>query len=287
MTTQDTLAEIQKLAFGTTIKAAHESVFGQFRRFAKLAAVPFALMLVVAVLEFPLGRTVPDAEYALLIVDLLPFALLGVAQSRAVLTGESPGFLPPRPLGRRTWFYLGYSLLMILIAAVPLVVLTIGAISTIYVFSDNGGDFGGGPWLTVFGFLGLLVLLWVLARLSLVFPALSVDQKLGLTGAWRLTRGSGWKLFGILLVIFFATAIAGALGAAVVGADFNISIGGITVLAPGVTIVDALIDDAPALLWSAVISVIGYGLLMGAYASAFAQLSGWGLPRQDILQRFE
>ena len=286
MTMQETAAA-PKLGFGMAIGAAHQSVFGRFRRFAKLAAVPFALMLLLAVLKFPLGQHLPEAELALFVTDLLPFAILGIAQSRAVLLGEAAGFLPPRPLRRRTWIYIGYALLMVLIAAVPLVILTIGAISIMYVQSDSGGDFGGGSWMAALGFLGFLVLLWVLSRLSLVYPSLSVDQKLGLAGAWRLSRGCGLKLVGIVVVIFLATIIAGALGAAVVGADLSINIGGSVVLLPGVTLADALIDQGPALVWSALIAVIGYGLTMGAYASAFAQFSGWGAPRQDILQRFE
>jgi hypothetical protein len=287
MTTPETAAAIPTLAFGTAIGAAFESVFGRFRRFAKLAAIPFALMLFLAVLKFPVGLYVPDAELALFVVDLLPFAILGIAQSRAVLLGEAPGFLPPQPLGRRTWIYVGYSVLMVFITAVPLVILTIGAISITYVMSDGGGGFGSGSWMAVLGLLGFLGLLWVLARLSLVYPALAVDQKLGFAGAWRLTRGRGLKLLGILVVIFFATTLTGALGAALTGADFSIGVGGIAVLTPGIGLVEALLAEAPVMLWSAVISVIGYGLTMGACASAFAQLSGWGAPRQDILQRFE
>jgi hypothetical protein len=244
-------------------------------------------MLFLAVLKFPVGLYVPDAELALFVVDLLPFAILGIAQSRAVLLGEAPGFLPPQPLGRCTWIYVGYSVLMVFITAVPLVILTIGAISITYVMLDGGGGFGSGSWMAVLGLLGFIGLLWVLARLSLVYPALAVDQKLGFAGAWRLTRGRGLKLLGILVVIFFATTLTGALGAALTGADFSIGVGGIAVLTPGIGLVEALLAEAPVMLWSAVISVIGYGLTMGACASAFAQLSGWGAPRQDILQRFE
>ena len=275
------------LGFGTAMISAHESVFGQFRRFAKLAAVPFALILLIAGLKFPVGHYAPNAEIVLLVADLLPFAILGLAQSRTVLTGEAAGFLPPQPLGRRTWIYLGYALLMIVMAAVPLVVLLLGAINVVYVLSDGGEDFASGPWLAALGFIGFLVLLWVLARLSLVYPALAVDRKLGLVGAWRLSRGSGLKLLGIQVVIFLVTLLAGVIGAAVLGGGFKISLGASSVLAPGMTVADALIDRGPAIVWSALVSIAGYGLIMGAYASAFAQLSGWGAPRREILERFE
>lgn len=287
MTTQDKAPARPKLAFGTAIATAHESVFGRFRRFAKLAAAPFALMLLVGALKIPVGQYITEAEVALFVLDLLPFAILGVAQSRAVLLGEVPGLLPPQPLGRRTWVYLGYSLLMVLIGIVPLAILVLGAISITYVVSDGGGDYGSGTWLTALGFLGCLLLFWVVARLSLVYPALSIDQKLGLAGAWRLSRGSGLKLVGILVVIFLVVMLVGAVGATVLGTNVNVALGGVVVLAPGVTMLDALIERGPALLWGALVSVVGYGLTMGAYASAFAQLSGWGAPRQDILERFE
>jgi len=59
MTTPETAAAIPTLAFGTAIGAAFDSVFGRFRRFAKLAAIPFALMLFLAVvwLLFMLDRS--------------------------------------------------------------------------------------------------------------------------------------------------------------------------------------------------------------------------------------
>jgi len=289
MTTQDAPAARagRKLSFGDTIGTAHENVFRRFPRFAKLAAVPFLLGLALTVLEFPASQVVPASDLLFLVLDLLPFALLGVAVSRAVLTGEDVGFLPPQPFGRRLWVYTGYALLMTVMVFVPLVVLILGVAGAAIV--TGGEDLGenSATWMMLGGAIGFFAVLYVLARLSLVFPALSVDERLGLAGSWRLSRGCGLRLVGILLAILAFTALFAIVGSAVLGRSISINIGGGIEIPPGASILEVLIAEAPALVWSALVSVCSFGLTTAAYASAYAQLSGWGAPREEILERFE
>lgn len=280
MTLQQSSAAPSRLSFGAMAGAAHDAVFGHFHRFARLAAIPFVLALALSVLAVSASLAVPGTDILFLALDLIPYALLGIALSRVLLMGEEAGLLPPQPLGRRTWIYVGYTLLMTLAVAVPVAIAVIAGAGVTSLGIGTG-------WTVATAIAAFLVLLYVLTRFSLVFPALSVDRKLGLVGSWRLTRGSGLKLFGAFLVILLVTVVVGAVGSAIVGGEFSISIGGGIEAAPGAALTDILFAQAPAEIWSTLVSLASLGLMTGAYASAYAQLSGWGGPRQEILERFE
>jgi hypothetical protein len=43
----------------------------------------------------------------------------------------------------------------------------------------------------------------------------------------------------------------------------------------------------PTLVLGSLLSCVATALLAGTFAAAYACISGWGLPRQDILERFE
>lgn len=280
MTLQQTPAAPRRVSFGAMAGAAHEAVFGHFRRFAKLAAVPFVLALALNVLELPARLNVPGADLLFMVLDLIPYALLGIALTRAILLEEEAGLLPPESLGRRIWIYVGYTLLMVVALTAPIAIAVIAGAGATSIRLGAG-------WIFVCALGAFLALLYVLTRLSLVFPALSVDQKLGLAGSWRLTRGRGRTLFGIFLAIMLVTMLIGALGSSILGGQFSISIGGEIEVAPGATVMETLLRHAPTLFWNSLVSLLGFGLITAAYAEAYAQLSGWGGPRQEILERFE
>lgn len=282
-----------KLAFGMAYGTAHDNVFRRFGRFAKMALVPVILALALIALEIPLSQAYPAAELAFLVLDMLPYVLLGLALNRVVLLGEAPGFLPPQPLGRRTWIFLGYSLLIIVISSIPVGALFIAIVGVNYSTPSGTGTLGGlgidfgfaGPALI--GLTGALIMFYLLARFSLMFPAVSLDQKLGIAGSWRLTRGNGWRLTGLILAVLAFTALAGLVGAMILGGNITINIGGGIEVPPGVSTLDVLLAERPAMVWSTLVGVAGFGLATAAFASAYAQLGAWGMPREDILARFE
>jgi len=293
MALEDSPRAPAKLAFGKAYGTAHDHVFRRVGRFAKMAAVPTVLALALAVVEIPLVAALPVTELAFLVLDLLPYALLGIALSRVVLLGEAPAFLPPQPLGRRTWIFLGYSLLIIIVSLIPVAALFIAVVGVNYSTPSGTGTLGGlgidfgfaGPVLI--GLTGALIMFYLLARFSLIFPAVSLDQKLGIAGSWRLTRGNGWRLTGFILAVLAFTLLAALVGAVILGGNISINIGGSIEVPPGVSAVDVLLAEAPALIWSTLVSIVGFGLATAAFASAYAQLGQWGTARQEILERFE
>lgn len=56
-------------------------------------------------------------------------------------------------------------------------------------------------WTKVIEFVASLPALYVVARLSLVFPATAIDRYAGLKWAWRTSRGNGWRLVVVITVM--------------------------------------------------------------------------------------
>jgi hypothetical protein len=134
-------------------------------------------------------------------------AAIAVAWHRRILLQEA---LPKRfaPLNAWVGRYLGYSVLVVMLAAAPSLVLALLIARTM------GGEAGSeqGP-----GFLPLLLVtlaafasLMVAIRLQLVFPAAAIDERgETLRTSWRATRGNGWRLLAGVLLVSLPPAVAG------------------------------------------------------------------------------
>jgi len=97
-------------------------------------------------------------------------------------------------------------------------------------------------------------LLLAMARLSLLYPAAAVDWPVGISGAWRATRGNGWR---IVLCWLFATAPL-LLGVQIImGAVLSgFGIGGTTVPPMGLFILRGLIATVADFLIAALGAVV-------------------------------
>lgn len=159
----------------------------RFSAFAGAVAIPFALCLCfdsIWLLQPPL-----DLYYRRLwlmlpltqLINLILYTLVAVAVHRVVLLG--PSSVPRYRLEWRahTTRFLMFAIL--LVAAVYAVAVAI--------FQDE--DF------TLVKILVWLVVIVVLARLLLVFPAAAVGRRMSLTDSWRLTRHRK-----LLMVLIFA-----------------------------------------------------------------------------------
>jgi hypothetical protein len=157
-----------------------------------------------------------------------------------------------------------------------------------------GNDF---PDLTTSGrilflatyFAWFALLFYCVSRLGLVFPATAVDEPLSPAASWRLTKGNGLRLAtaftGVILVlVLIGIACKMALAAGpelvewlyinVVPVEYHYWPGG-------------FVRRLPTLVLGSLLSCVATALLAGTFAAAYACISGWGLPRQDILERFE
>ena len=56
-------------------------------------------------------------------------------------------------------------------------------------------------WTKVIEFVASIPALYLIARLSLVFPATAIDRPASLKWAWRTSRGNGWRLVVVITVL--------------------------------------------------------------------------------------
>ncbi len=302
MSSMDTAAAPERLAFRATFTTAFGSVFGQFWMFVKASILPFVLGLAVMALVFAVSLMAPEnpatalAIFALQFLGLIPTAILCIAYSRLVLVGRQAGAVPRPLLGRRTIVYTGYIALFFVLIAVPMI------LGSTVLFGLSGLPLGADPQVLMmqlmnqmgltFALVSLfyLIYLYFIVRLSLVFPAVAVDHRLGLAGSWRLTRGSGLKLYLALIALTIVITIATIVIFFVASSITALFFGGIATQ-PGNSAEPAwatlALIAAPGYLGTIVLQYLGFAVLVAALAAAYAKLSGWGRPRQDLLERFE
>jgi|GEM_PF-5451894 len=289
-------SDFGRLSFGATFGGAFSTVFGQLWLFIKAAILPFVLGILIAIIGAALSSLTPALGAAWQILSLLPLAILGIAYCRIVLLGRQAGAVPRPLFGRRTWVYFGYALLMTLATVLPVFAVTGIFFGDVFFLLDaevQNPDAMAGRVLAMIPtmFLVYLFFMYVLTRLSLVFPAVSVDQKLGLGGSWRLTRGSnGFKLFAVFIVLTILCFFAALLLTFLISSVFSLFL-----FLPGITPGDAgqfdilafVVAAAPTFIIVLALEYLVVALYVAALAGAYAQVSGWGGPRKEILERFE
>ena len=125
------------------------------------------------------------------LVQLALYALFAVNCHRLVLIGENA--VPEYGLLgwslRETRFFgwsIGLYVLYILAMVLPLLLVVI-----INMFFTTPG---ANNWLEYAQYLALIPATYMMARLSLIFPATAVDERHDIAWALKLSEGNGWKL---------------------------------------------------------------------------------------------
>lgn len=305
MTVQETTASLPSLGIAATVSDAYSAVFGQVWLLCKAAALPFVLSLVIGGIGAVILETHLALDIGIQLLGLLPVVIFGIAWSRIVLIGPQSGAIPRPLLGRRTWIYFGYTLVQFMLIILPMIALAFVAAGTAFLESSISPAFdlessaafdlessAARVFLMVpVTFAVYLILLYFLIRLALVFPAVALDQKLGLSGSWRLTRGNGLKLYLAMILVIIPVVVATMIGGALLSSFLFVGLDQphASLVGPGggfdwMTL--ALIA-APATVFSVLVQYVTFGLIVAAFAKAYAHLSGWGGPREEVLQRFE
>lgn len=124
--------------------------------------------------------------------------------------------------------------------------------------------------------VGALALALAARLLSMVIPA-AVAEDGGpvalLRRSWTLTRGHWWRLFGLMILFFLASGIAGMAASRVLGALLAVAAGSMEAL------------SFSALLLSAVLAIIGaiFATLFAVMlARIYVQLAGGGVARPSV-----
>ncbi|NWF26366.1 hypothetical protein HW130_08780 [Streptomyces sp. PKU-EA00015] len=182
------------------------------------------------------GESAPGSDQIMPLVatfaGVYVFGIVALLVANAVVYASCPAVLQDAVLGRpsgigviwgrvrpRVGAVLGTVVITALIAAVPLVLMTlafIGMVVTMIALAvDGSGEWG---WLILVGFLGMLatgpVAIWLWVRFSFA-PAVAVFEGQGTIGAMarsaQLVRGAWWRVFGISLLAFVMAAAASYL----------------------------------------------------------------------------
>lgn len=204
---------LRKLQVIETVTEAYARVFGNPRLLARASAIPFSLSIALIALGFSMPVT-SSLGVLFTILGLLPYTFFGVAWHRLTLLGPIAGAPPLLPAWKqRHWRFLGYLLAVMLIGY--------GAIAMVFslafaVVQPEMEATSAGLGLMIFA--GAAILAFVMARLSFVFPAVSVDESYRLRHAWTHTKGQGLRLIGATLLasapmVALIWAVSGILSA--------------------------------------------------------------------------
>ncbi len=268
---------LRKLPVIKTVREAYVRVFRNPRLLARASLMPFSLSMALIALGFSVPVT-SSLGFLSAILGLLPYTFFGVAWHRLTLLGPVAGAPPLLPAWRqRHWRFLGYLLAVMLIGY--------GAIAMVFslafaVVQPEMEAMSAGLGLMIFA--GTAILAVVMARLSFVFPAVSVDESYRLRHAWTHTKGQGLRLIGATLLasapmVALIWAVSGILGAllladptAVPGQD------GLPPEARAQAFVDA--NLGALMLTQAVGAAINYvlmALMVSVISIAFRTCTGW------------
>ena len=193
---------------------AFRMVFGNFGAAVRIS-MPMIVVTLLGVLVLPQGGVGDAAAPADQLSSLLsgPFLIwllaylvatlwVAVAWHRYCLREEYPGAVLPAFHADRILGYLGWSILIMLVAIVASVVagLVIGAIAAL----AQSPVLAGLLWLGWFG-----MLLWLIQRLSLVLPASAVNESQSLRQSWEATRPLSGTILAVALMFALFSVLLG------------------------------------------------------------------------------
>jgi hypothetical protein len=246
---------IAPLPIWPTVAEAYRTLFANFGALAKIAALPFMLLMVINALATMLGPLGYRLVWEFGIE--IPWTLMAVAWLRHLLLGQSASGVTFFPgVERRHFRFLGYALLLSVIS-LPLTFFPFVADALSIAHRD-----------IVFWVL-YVVALYLGVRFAFVYAAVAVDETYSLALAWRHSRAIGTNLFvaiGVFAVLPWKLF------------DYLLNVGAQS---------DVGTFFAVALAWH-----VGLWLLEAIYlafiAIAFRRCTGWvAAPDQSVLERFE
>jgi hypothetical protein len=143
------------------------------------------------------------AQGALFLSDLAARAIVVGAVFRAVLSPDDRRFAYLRLSAKEVWLGLMTVSLSILAVISMLVLFTGLAIlgGILYLLLKDAGDAPLVFCMLAGGAAVLIAATWLMVRLSLVLPMTFDEGGFPIAEAWTLTRGQGWKLFGLALAV--------------------------------------------------------------------------------------
>mgnify|MGYP003631091893 CR=1 FL=1 len=184
------------------IREAYSGAWNNLGEMLRLIWLPVVLYLILNII----GAMLPDTTSLILrlAMELANFALwavISVAWYRFILIGDATGHDNRINFGRRETRYLFVTFALILLAmpvfmfAGPPELPISGAVSS---FLAGAGS--AGALISFFGILLSIVGLYFLVRLSLLLPAVSIDEPINIRLVLERTRGNFWRIFALFIL---------------------------------------------------------------------------------------
>ncbi len=216
----------------------------------------------------------------IMLISLLFYGLMFAAVNRAILR---PGSGAPGRLAFGVDELLQLAVLL-LVGIVFFVVYLVGLVGVVLL--SVVATLAAKPAGVLVGVIGvfavLAALLFVMVRLSLASPMALDRRSLDVVGAWKLTRGRFWSLFGayalawiltviLMLTVFvlFAGVAAGAGGLQAAGVIFRPDMTSLATYFSPVMVAWLVVGSA--------LYAVMFAVLIGAPADAYRQLAGAGV----------
>ncbi|WP_299623139.1 hypothetical protein [Pelagibius sp.] len=197
---------IADLPVSATVVASFAVVFGQLGLVAQAAKGAFIVLVAgsLITLMLPAG----SIDFLLILISFAVISHFGVNWCRVMLLG--PQGLPARSLtwGEIHWRFFGYVLLMffiMMLLTIPLSVISSLLAAAFGLMSSAGGT---GPALAFVFAVIFLGMLYVLARLGFIFPAVAVGERYSLGLSWQHTAGQGARMMMALFAVGFPITVA-------------------------------------------------------------------------------
>jgi hypothetical protein len=195
-----------KLPFLRVIAAAVYFAWSNKAELLKAISVPTLALVIVWGVWLTFSAELPYYfSWIFLLGYGLGFSFLAVTSHRLILAGDvdryksfnaKPGYRELRFLGWMIAIYAIKSLLEFVIL-IPFHFVNAGSVV------DDGGKVA--DWVKQ---IASIPAIYVLARLSLAFPATAIDKSCSLRWSWIRTRGNGWRIFVVVGLFPWLTGMA-------------------------------------------------------------------------------
>ncbi len=269
---------LRKLPVGATFAEAYSLVFARLGPLVKAAAFPYLMSTVLAVLSL----TAPSNWALTMLVAIMgfvPYTIFGVSWHRLTLLGPSAGAPSVMPAWKRRHSrFLGYALAVTLIGYGLVLVIVLHGV----LLGMTLGESAESILVLAVTLGGSIVFVYMISRLSFVFPAVAVDEAYRLAHAWTHTRGQGFRLIGLMILTALPMIVAywvlgGILGLAFLG-DLTMPTGTEGV-PPEAVMQDFVAENAiPFIVFQLIMVAINYlltALIVSAISIAFRTCTGW------------
>lgn len=184
------------------------------RRPALLALSAAGLALIEVAISFygltPSGQAAAIEVFGLLVAGLIAAHLaVGYLWLRALLAPRGRLGPPVRRAVRFGTFCM--AILLVLAVAGNLALVLAGLGVSVLIQADILSRAAGQSLSVALALAGLVVLVWLFARMSFVLPAAAVERRGGFVLSWRQTRGIGMRLGAAILIGLWPMVLAFAV----------------------------------------------------------------------------